>query len=58
MPSYWSKKDERMYEHIKASEGKDPRAAEIAARTVQKQRRAEGRAKKPPLSGYGLKGSR
>ncbi|MCC6238280.1 MAG: Rho termination factor N-terminal domain-containing protein [Dehalococcoidia bacterium] len=43
----WSKKDERQYEHIKDSElesgVKEDRAEEIAARTVNKQRRLEGR---------------
>ena len=43
----WSDKDERMYEHVKESEeerGRDEeRAKEIAARTVNKQRRQEGR---------------
>lgn len=47
MPSSWSDKDERMYEHIKESqedEGtKEARAKEIAARTVNKHRREEGR---------------
>lgn len=45
----WSKKDERQYEHIKKSarergKSKD-RAEEIAARTVNQQRRQEGRTK-------------
>lgn len=52
MPSYFSKKDERQYEHIKASLKDNPRAEEIAARTVNKERRAEGRAKVPPLRAY------
>jgi hypothetical protein len=43
----WSDKDERMYEHIRdsAEESGKPadRAEEIAARTVNKQRREEGR---------------
>ncbi len=43
----WSKKDERQYEHIKDSQldsgiGEE-RAEEIAARTVNKHRRLEGR---------------
>lgn len=49
MPNSWSKKDERQYEHIKESyenrgrsEGK---AEELAARTVNKERREEGRTK-------------
>ena len=49
MPSAWSSKDERQYEHIKASEKKEARstkrAKEIAARTVNKQRKKEGRTK-------------
>ena len=47
MPRAWSKKDERQYEHIRShlrQEGKSPsQAGEIAARTVNKQRRKEGR---------------
>jgi hypothetical protein len=43
----WSTKDERQYEHIKESaqdRGKSKsRAKEIASRTVNKQRREEGR---------------
>lgn len=46
MPTSWSNKDERMYEHIKESEedrgAKEKRAKEIAARTVNKHRREEG----------------
>jgi hypothetical protein len=49
MPRAWSAKDERQYEHIKANEQKrgrsEDKAEEIAARTVNKQRRQEGRAK-------------
>ena len=49
MPQAWSNKDERQYEHIKDSaedRGKSTeRAKEIAARTVNKQRREEGRTK-------------
>jgi hypothetical protein len=47
MPEAWSKKDERQYEHIKKSAKKKgrstKRAKEIAARTVNKQRRTEKR---------------
>src|ERR1041385_3762398 len=47
MPQAWSNKDERMYEHIKDSTEdrgvSDDRAEEIAARTVNKRRRLEGR---------------
>jgi hypothetical protein len=43
----WSNKDERMYEHVRQSElerGRSvDRAEEIAARTVNKERRLEGR---------------
>lgn len=45
----WSKKDERQYEHVKESElergRSEDRAEEIAARTVNEQRRKEGRTK-------------
>jgi hypothetical protein len=49
-PQAWSKKDERQYEHIKESSRKQGgrsarRAKEIAARTVNKRRREEGRTK-------------
>ena len=48
-PRAWSKKDERMYEKIRKSSrssGADTdRAEEIAARTVNKHRREEGRTK-------------
>ena len=43
----WSAKDERQYEHVKESEQQRGRpidkAKEIAARTVNKERREEGR---------------
>ena len=46
MPDIWRDKDERQYQHIKQSlmdEGKsESDAEEIAARTVNKQRREEG----------------
>jgi hypothetical protein len=49
MPKAWSSKDERQYEHVKASEEKEgkptERAKEIAARTVNKHRKEEGRTK-------------
>ncbi len=49
MPKAWSSKDERQYEHIKESSQKrgrsTKRAKEIAARTVNKQRKEEGRTK-------------
>ncbi|HOE96175.1 MAG TPA: Rho termination factor N-terminal domain-containing protein [Candidatus Sumerlaeota bacterium] len=56
MPS-WSNKDERMYEHIKESNRergiKGKRAREIAARTVNKQRREEGRTPNKTTQGTG-----
>lgn len=56
MPS-WSSKDERMYEHIKASSEdrgvKHDRAEEIAARTVNKHRREEGRTPNRRTQGTG-----
>lgn len=56
MPS-WSKKDERMYEHIKDSaedRGRsEDRAQEIAARTVNKHRREEGRTPNKTTQGTG-----
>jgi len=49
MPQAWSSKDERQYEHIKDSEKKEgrslKRAKQIAAATVNKQRKSEGRTK-------------
>jgi len=49
MPKSWSNKDERQYEHVRESEvkeGRAPRKAkQIAAATVNKQRRREGRTK-------------
>ncbi|MGH2633198.1 MAG: addiction module toxin RelE [Tepidiformaceae bacterium] len=57
MPRAWSKKDERQYEHVKASEldeGRSrARATEIAARTVNKQRREEGRTPNRRTTGTG-----
>ena len=45
----WSDKDERQFEHVKESElergRSEDRAEEIAARTVNKERFAEGRTK-------------
>ena len=55
--SKWSNKDERQYEHIK--EGlqdrgtRTARAKEIAARTVNKQRREEGRTPSSSSQGTG-----
>lgn len=57
MPKKWSNKDERQYEHIKESakdRGRsDERAKEIAARTVNKQRRLEGRTPSRRTQGTG-----
>ena len=57
MPKAWSKKDERQYERVKESSKKrgvsTKRAKEIAARTVNKQRREEGRTPKKSTSGTG-----
>lgn len=57
MPKAWSEKDERQYEHVKQSErergaSKD-RAEEIAARTVNKQRREEDRTPNQTTQGTG-----
>lgn len=56
MPS-WSGKDERMYEHIKESTKKrgksSGKAKEIAARTVNKQRREENRTPNKTTQGTG-----
>ena len=49
MPAYWSKKDERQYAHILTSCKRSRKVCKrIAAATVNKQRRVEGRT----LSGY------
>ena len=57
MPKAWSAKDERMYEHIKDSSrerGKpEDKAEEIAGRTVNKQRREEGRTPNKRTQGTG-----
>ena len=57
MPDAWSDKDERQYEHVKDSErerGRSlDRAKEIAARTVNKQRREEGRTPNRTTQGSG-----
>ncbi|SFH56519.1 hypothetical protein SAMN05421753_101194 [Planctomicrobium piriforme] len=49
MPKAGSDKDGRQYEHVKESEKdegrSEKRAEEIAARTVNKQRKKEGRTK-------------
>ena len=57
MPRAWSSKDERMYDHVKESErdrgASADRAEEIAARTVNKQRREEGRTPNRRTQGTG-----
>lgn len=57
MPGTWNKKDQRQYEHIKDNQeerGKtESRAAEIAARTVNKTRREEGRTENKTTMGTG-----
>ena len=57
MPKAWSSKDERQYGHVRQSEldrgvGED-RAEEIAARTVNKERREEGRTPNKRTQGTG-----
>ena len=57
MPKAWSNKDERKYEHIKEGyeeRGKsEDKAEEIAARTVNKGRREEGRTPNKTTQGTG-----
>jgi hypothetical protein len=57
MPRSWTEKDERKYEHIKEGEQKrgasTRRAKEIAARTVNKARREEGRTENKRTQGTG-----
>lgn len=57
MPSKWSARRERQYEHIKDSaleQGKsEERAKEIAARTVNKQRREDGETDNQNTQGTG-----
>lgn len=57
MPDAWSSKDERKYEHIKDSSRErgmgERRAEEIAARTVNKDRREEGRTPNERTQGTG-----
>jgi hypothetical protein len=49
MPKAWTAKDERQYEHVKDSERKEgrsmKRSKQIAAATVNKRRKSEGRTK-------------
>jgi hypothetical protein len=57
MPESWSNKDERKYEHIKDSNLESgmskSRAKEVAARTVNKDRREEGRTSNERTYGSG-----
>ena len=57
MPKSWSNKDERKYDHIKEGyieEGKsEDEAEEIAARTVNRDRREEGRTENERTMGTG-----
>jgi plasmid stabilization system protein ParE len=57
MPDAWSRKDERKYGHIRDSElergANEERAEEIAARTVNKGRREEGRTPNTRTQGTG-----
>jgi hypothetical protein len=57
MPNKWSAKRERQYEHIKESEleqgTSEDRAKEIAARTVNKQRREDGETENKVTQGTG-----
>lgn len=57
MPDAWTPKDERQYEHVLDSERErgrsEARAKEVAARTVNKQRREEGRTPNRTTQGTG-----
>ena len=57
MPKAWSNKDERMYDHIKESSEErgmsEDWAEEVAARTVNKRRRQEGRTPSSRSQGTG-----
>lgn len=57
MPDSWSDNDERKYEHIRDSEQdrglSEDRAEEIAARTVNKERREEGETANSRTEGTG-----
>jgi hypothetical protein len=62
MPRAWTRKDERKYEHIQESArergASSRRAKEIAARTVNRDRREEGRTPNKTTQGTGKPGSR
>lgn len=57
MPEAWSPRDERQYEHVKQSEldrgRSEERAKEVAARTVNQQRREEDRTPNDMTQGTG-----
>jgi plasmid stabilization system protein ParE len=57
MPTAWNPKDERQYDHIKDSSldrgMNEDKAEEIAARTVNKRRREEGRTPNKRTQGTG-----
>ncbi|WP_155298864.1 addiction module toxin RelE [Deinococcus kurensis] len=57
MPRSWSGKDERQYQHVRDSElargEPEDRAEEIAARTVNRRRREEGRTPNRRTQGTG-----
>ena len=57
MPDAWSDKDERQYQHVRDSETQrgatSEKAEEIAARTVNKHRREEGRTPNRRTQGIG-----
>lgn len=57
MPKAWSNKEERQYEHIKDSVaergGSLKEAKEVAARTVNKQRRKQGKTSNRRTTGTG-----
>ena len=57
MPTAWSAKDERMFEHIEDSSVErgvpEEQAEEIAGRTVNKKRRLEGRTPNSKTQGTG-----
>lgn len=56
-PRAWTAKDERQYEHVRDSERRrgvaKKRATEIAARTVNKTRRKQGRTRNRTTQGTG-----
>ena len=62
MPTAWNEKDERQYQHIKESEldqgRSEDKAEEIAARTVNKQRRQAGKTPNKTTQGTGNPHSR